>query len=284
MSKQVRSRYREAARAFVNADLETTLVAIEAALAALSAADTSPNWIDLLSEEFPSPSVPLHDQRRKVVILFVTLIATCRATAERDLSKAVKTSPLYHPYSSLSPEAASTRLFDATLPYFTSSPSPSSDPLPLPSPEAGFLPPSVIVALTLGALKLQAPRAAKAICEAWLGSLPEQAETLLEAEGDAYDSSSSTTTSASSLTASSLSLSVTSTPSNEAGGGSPKRNALLSYERILELYALHVLPGLGAWEEAEEWVKLLARENGGWARVGKVEVRLARVPTERVKR
>jgi hypothetical protein len=270
MSKEARLRYREAARSFLNADFTSALRAIDAALAALPSPLSLPSWIDQLSEEATGTSTAASDQRRKVVILFVTLVATCRATLDRDLPVSARQTPLLGPYIPLKPDAVVAKLFDGAVGRFAPSPPPPSEPSPLPSPEAAYLPPSVIVALALGALKLQAPRAAKAVCEAWLGSLDERAESTLEVEGDALDAAGTPTAS---LTASALSLSVTSTPNTESTG-SPKRDALQSYERILELYALHILPAMGAWDEAEEWVKLLARETGGYARPGKVEVRL----------
>lgn len=59
----------------------------------------------------------------------------------------------------------------------------------------------------------------------------------------------------------------------EGGGGGEKAKVLKSWVKALDLLTLHVLPRLGEWEAAGDFVRLQGVENGGWVPDERTEVR-----------
>ncbi|GAA95215.1 uncharacterized protein L969DRAFT_92521 [Mixia osmundae IAM 14324] len=286
---RLRSLYRSAAQAFVLKDHAVTLDALTEAYVILDDASASP----VGSQDWTAA------HRRKFEILRITFLATLLAdvlNSDASLPGSVSAhawiKPLYALVTAKGKTAVRTTpdkneqadkivyaLYSHALATF--SPSHTRDTLdtsmPIATADVGAVPPSVIVATSLGALKLNAPLAARNIIEAWLGSLTPALEaqlerTNLQVEADHESLQTSVLSPSSSMTlpasASQSSLSASISIDEDA------RASLVSFERILEVFSLAVLPRLNQWDEAEEFVRLAARANGGLLRQAKVDTLL----------
>jgi hypothetical protein len=275
--------YGAAARAFLLKDHEgalDSLTRLTAALASPPVDGDSASWIiDPVSPDSPPSSSD--ELRRKTLILRTTVLAT--VCASPDLDPLLRARPEYAGLAGQPADAVAARLYHDAVAVYDPSSSPLSTSgsidsgtalLPLAGPGAARLPPSIAVSCALTAIKLGSARTAKAICEAWMGSMDEHLEAVLEAEGLALEAETTTTTQGSSvaeegsLARSSADLSLSVSPNDE-----PRQRALLrSYERLYEVYVLHVLPKLDEWSEAEEAARMGLCENGGILRAEKVQV------------
>ena len=268
----LRAAYSSAARCFLTSDNVGALEHVDRALALLpppAIAGDVVTWQRRLLNGEAGEADEADEWRRKLAILLVTVLATALSLARRPQHRSVEA------FAGLEADAAASRLFGLAGSLFDpEAPAPSAE-LPMPGVTASRTPPSVAVALVLGALKLESPRVALSMCEAWLGSVPESIELLLEATGDQAPAPEPAAA-ADGSTAFALSDSFV-VPRSASGvvaaRNTPAETLLASYERLLDLYALHVLPRLDRWAEADEWIRLLGRDNGGIVRQAKVEVR-----------
>jgi hypothetical protein len=240
--------------------------------------------LDLLRP--PSPSDAL---RRKALVLRITVLAN--VCSEPDLEPLLRSRQEYSQLAGKPADVVAVHLYNDALALYDSaldaSAMTTTSP-PLPAPNVSKLPPSVAVALALAALKLGSPLTAKAICEAWFGSIDERLESALELEGMSLTSEAEARGAAAAegggdqpggpLTRSGdLSLSFSFGGTGSSGiedGESPQRALLRSYERLYDVYVLQVLPKLDEWAEAEEFASMGLRENGGILRPAKVDVTL----------
>ncbi|KAI5477917.1 hypothetical protein MNV49_005810 [Pseudohyphozyma bogoriensis] len=243
-----RSLYKAAAHAFLVRDYETTATSLDAAFAVSS--PPSPDlWLRALED--PTTVTPADltavEARRKLDILRITFLATVRS-AHDFAPAALPSLPTLSPLLELSPEDLITALWFSLLP-----PSELPETEILATPNAATLHPSLVTSLTLAALKLAQPNQARAVCEAFFGSISERSEALLFAEtesgGEAFRETG--------LENSIMNLG----PKEEKKEGVAAFVA--AWIRTHDLYVLHVLPGLGEWEAASDFATSQAVENGG---------------------
>jgi hypothetical protein len=130
-----------------------------------------------------------------------------------------------------------------------------------PSPEASELHPSIAIALVLGALKMQQPKQARAIAEAWFGSTSESLDLLLLETSSTLDLAMGFTLESSMISGSMLKEKL-----------EPKAAVVGSWIKLMDLLSLHVLPQLGEWEAAGDFIRLQGVENGGWIPDERVQV------------
>lgn len=114
-----------------------------------------------------------------------------------------------------SPQSLLTSLYTRSLDLFTPTPLNSKSKL---NPSAAYLPFQVLVTLALSSMKLDAPDVGRAMIEDWLarrGQLLEEYEALEESDRPEDD----------------------------------------GYEKVLDLYCLHILPRLEQWDYAREFLQ-----------------------------
>lgn len=276
---ELRQRYNAATRAFLVRDYALTASALHDARS-LVAHVAQGAWYDALQQGVPAPlDVTL---RRKLDVLELTFLATVRSSPA-----ALAPSPALKPLL----ELPSDKLVQTLWRHLLSGEHSNADPVEgdgdiLPSPQAAFLHPSLAVALALAALKLEQPLQAKHVVEAWFGSVSEEVERIVfdtsgeidwAGEGardfalDAVGGRGASALSGSSVL-------------NGAGAGSDqpaaadktaesRRQLVAAWLKLLDLLVLHVLPKLGEWEAAGDFVRLQGVENGGWVPDERVEVR-----------
>ncbi|GJN90219.1 hypothetical protein Rhopal_003218-T1 [Rhodotorula paludigena] len=280
---ELRQRYNAATRAFLVRDYALTASALHDARS-LVAHVAQGAWFDALQQGVPPPlDVSL---RRKLDVLELTFLATVRSSPA-----ALAPSPALKPLL----ELPSDKLVQTLWRHLLSGQHSQADPAEgdgdiLPSPQAAFLHPSLAVALALAALKLEQPLQAKHVVEAWFGSVSEEVERIVfdtsgEIDGagegardfalDAVGGRGSSALSGSSML-------------NGAGAGSDqpaaadkttesRRQLVAAWLKLLDLLVLHVLPKLGEWEAAGDFVRLQGVENGGWVPDERVEAALHRL-------
>ncbi|KAK4050649.1 hypothetical protein OIV83_003375 [Microbotryomycetes sp. JL201] len=199
-----------------------------------------------------------HDLHRKVVILETTYLATVLSGPNKTASDAVPADVAK--WLKLTPSQLLPTLWLSWIGESKSEPTIGDI---LPSVSAAYLHPSLIVAITLGALKLNEPKAARAIIDAWSGSVAEDLERLVWEESNSVDWQTDFVVEqdGDSMTASGM---MGTAGSSRRDKPTAKRSLLASYIKAVDLQALHVLPGLGEWEAAEDFVRLQSVENGGW--------------------
>lgn len=252
---QLRSLYRSATGAFLLRDYSATAAFLHDAhnLNADSRQDPS-EWFTALEQSRESPELEL---RRKLTILEITFLATVLSHPGTVSPSSVPT-PFSHllslPPSTLVRHLWAQAINDATTP----------PPDIFPSSLAAFVHPSIIISLALASLKLDEPRLARAVLEAWFGSVSEQVDRMIGEESDKLDLSRE-------FLLDGTSLSV----SNLAAGKEkvePRKALVGSWLKLLDLLVLHVLPRLGEWEAAGDFVRLQGVENGGWVPDARIEV------------
>ena len=243
----LRSTYSQAGRTFLLRDYAATATALVQATSSPRPID-SDAWFTALSTANELPELELH---RKVDILHITFLATVHSSPPSALPAPIAS------LVSLSAPDLLTSLWSTALHAST----PHTEILS--TPDAAFLHPSLAIALTLAALKLDEPRLARAIAEAWFGSVSEEVERVIEEESARIDWSE-------------FGLEEGMTASR-VGGWKDKvdrrRQLVASWLRLLDLLVLHVLPKLGEWEAAGDFIRLQGVENGGWVPDDRVEVR-----------
>lgn len=232
----------------------------------------------------------LREQIRKLEILKITFLATTYGLPElsmlpNSITNSTSTSTISTLLQSSSPQILLSTLWHNVLPSTISTVEDSKDILA--TPNADFLHPSIIIALTLASLKLLQPRSARSITESYLGSISEEIESYLESistdlnliEFPLFNGGGSNSTQDLSLSTSTLdqngntSRTTSRSFSVNGGVGSDLSITLLSnYLKILDLLTLHVLPGLNEWEASEDFLRGQSIENGGWIDEGRITV------------
>lgn len=282
---ELRQHYNAATRAFLVRDYTATASSLHDALALVSHVPQRA-WFDSLQAGTPVPlEVTL---KRRLDVLQVTFLATVRSSPG-----ALSPSPALTPLLELPPADLVKALWSDLVRPPAATPQPgrnaaaSSTPPSdiLPTPTASHLHPSLAVALVLAALKLDEPRLARAVAEAWLGSVDEEVEALVDetardavewgegAEGAAEFALDAVGAAGASMGASGVLPGGAGAGAGPARQHDPRRQLLAAWLKLVDLLALHVLPQLGEWDAAGDFVRMQGVENGGWVPDARVEVR-----------
>lgn len=259
---QLRSLYSNAARAFLLRDYSTTAAFLEDGESVEGGDRTA--WITALVEG--SESMEQLELMRKLEILRITFIATVYDSTVVSEEQA-QGSRSVNALLTLPPTLLIAQLWAQAIGQPPSSPL-SGDIFP--SAEAATLHPSIAIALTLAALKLNVPRSAKAVASSWFSSISEPLDNLLYTTSATIDVVALFGIEESGMSMSTSGLRETLPPRKAVVG---------SWLRLLDLLTLHVLPKLGEWEEAEDFVRAQKEENGGWVPDVRVEVRSYTLPS-----
>lgn len=251
-SHAVRTTYAQAAHSFLLRDFPSTASHLSSALALLPPRPIPQGWLLSLKAGQEDAEGEL---RRKIDILTITFLATIHALP-----------PPLTPYPSTITTLLALSAHELVQTLWNGLLAGKEDGHEiLPTPNAAFVHPSLITALTLCALKLEEPRLARAVAESWFGSTAEDVEGYIVSiiEGDALDLSEGE------FGVGGMAGSMT------LGKGRKGGKALVGcWLRLLDLLTLHVLPRLGEWEAGEDFVRLQSGENGGWLPDARVEVSL----------
>lgn len=260
-TSSVKQLYRSAGKAFVLRDFESTGVLLDQAFRASEALakESSEGWLQRLmsgeEEEEESEEV-----RRKLEILRITFFATVRGSSADASSLFAST-----PRSIAQVLELET---DKMLELLWEEQSGEKGVGISTSVGGGKVHPSIVIALVLAALKMNAPRSARSIAEAWFeASNGEEIDTLLF---DTARSSLVDLTVDFTIEESSMSNSVVILPGGQTKVGRAK--LLGSWMRLMDLLTLFVLPKLGEWEAAQDFVRAQGVENGGWVPEPRIEV------------
>lgn len=188
---------------------------------------------------------------RKLRILRITFVATLFATPSTS-GQDIPSDPKLLKLLSMQPEPLVYALWAALASPSDSGSSPSTA-LPLSDPSLLALHPSLATATALAALKVNSPQAARRVCEAWLGTVMGNDDVLdsLSASPPEHDPAVNAMNGA-----------------VEAGPTTP----LAAYERLVEVYSVHVLGALDEWAEAVEFIRGQGKASGGIVEDSRVEV------------
>ncbi|GAA6028664.1 hypothetical protein JCM8097_007337 [Rhodosporidiobolus ruineniae] len=286
-TSELRQRYNAASRAFLVRDFASTASALQQGLQ-LAPTPTPEAWFTAVVNGQPIPADV--DLRRRLEILQVTLLATVRSSASPAISSLSNLDPLLQLLPSRLIKALWDTLITPASPDAAAEKSDDSDAI-LPTPSAAFLHPSLAVALVLAALKLDEPRAARQVAEAWFGSVDAEVERVvwetaatldlgeefpLDAVGSGSGSSSG---GAGGMSGSSIlgAANSAAAPAGRSKADEAKKALVGGWLKLLDLLVLHVLPKLGEWEAAGDFVRLQGVENGGWVPDERVEAALHRL-------
>ncbi|GAA5907880.1 hypothetical protein JCM8208_001971 [Rhodotorula glutinis] len=283
---ELRQHYNAATRAFLVRDYPSTASSLHDGLALVHDVPQRA-WFDAVQGGSPVPlEVTL---KRRLDVLQVTFLATVRASPG-----ALAPSTALQPLLDLPPADLVKSLWSNLVapPVPANAPAtalavPSPDDM-LPTPTAAYLHPSLAVALVLAALKLDEPRLARQVAEAWLGSVDDEVEALVDetAREEEWDEQGEWALDAvgagagAGVGAGSASMSGSGLL---AGGGAgaarqdPRRQLVGAWLKLVDLLVLHVLPQLGEWDAAGDFVRMLGVENGGWVPDARVEAALVRL-------
>lgn len=276
---RARQLYQQATRAFLVRDYSTAASCLHDGLAHVARVQRDAWYTALVRDPYAVPGDV--EVRRRLEILKVTLLATIRASPAAR-SPAASLTPLLE----LEPDKLVGALWQNLI-GSTSAELQKGDSAPIvPTPAAGYLHPSLAVSLALAALKLESPKAARAVAEAWLGSVAEEVELLAAdyAAGGQVDWHAGIDFPldqvAGNQSARTNGLSASSTLGG-GGAGHAKEDAVAlralvgSWLKLLDLLVFHILPSLGEWDAAGDLVRLQGQENGGWVPDVRVEVRIS---------
>lgn len=270
---EARQLYHQATRAFLVRDYATAASCLHDSVSRLEHVEQDA-WFRALEG---TGSLPAHviDLRRRLDILKVTLLATVRSSPA-----ALSPAPSLTPLLDLGPDNLIRALWSDLV---GNSAPPEADEV-VPTPAASHLHPSLPVSLALAALKLDAPKSARAVAEAWFGSVGEDVEVVVadfasngtvdwqagidfpldQVAGGTHGSRANQDLSDSSTT-----LGQAARSDQEAA----VRALVGSWLKLLDLLVFHILPKLDEWDAAGDFVRLQGQENGGWVPDVRVEVR-----------
>lgn len=250
---QLKTHYRAATDAFLVRDYERTAISLDEAQSLLAVSTHKEDaWLTAVVEGREEPEL---DMARKLVILRITFLATVASSSPGSVESYPSS---IHQILSLPSSALIPTLWHSLLPESDA----SSDILATPS--AAFLHPSLVVALSLGALKVDQPAQARSVIESWHASMSESVEAVVWEEGSKADWEMEYSLSGEGMSSSGI-LSGPVKPG-------ARRALLSSWVKAMDLQVLHVLPRLGEWEAAGDFVRLLGEENGGCMPDARVEV------------
>ncbi|KAF5340868.1 hypothetical protein D9758_012203 [Tetrapyrgos nigripes] len=230
-AKTLRSLYNRAARAFLGRDLPLTHSLINSAF-------------DVL-DSFQSPALP--DYLRKWDILRITFETTVYSSPSPPNSAALPDS--LQNLSIKTPQAFVSDLFERSLRSFTKtkgaskSVSKSTHNAAFDNPDSVLLPAPVLITLVYSSLKLECPESGRRMIEDWLA---KRGDHLTDSELSVPSVYLSASASASRESINSSTESLPGPPGAEENGG---------YEKVIELYCIHVLPKLEQWDYAKEFLE-----------------------------
>ncbi|GAA5972112.1 hypothetical protein JCM11641_002500 [Rhodosporidiobolus odoratus] len=279
--------YSSASRSFLHRDYQSTASSLHSALQLVSTVSFN-DWYNPVSHAKPIP--PLIELHRRLQLLQITFVATVYSSPTPALSA---TSPHLDHLLTLQPANLIRALWTSLL-----SPAPSDDfstdtepdVLILPHPSAAFLHPSLPISLVFAALKLGQPASARHIAEAWFGSVSDDVDNLIceisrTAELDIevefpLDAVAGATKNGSAKERGMSGPSILAERGEIRGKSKAQeaRKALAGgWFNLHDLLVLHVLPQLGEWDAAADFVRLQGKENGGWVPDARVEAALCRL-------
>ncbi|GAA5846347.1 hypothetical protein JCM9279_001336 [Rhodotorula babjevae] len=281
---ELRQHYNAATRAFLVRDYAATASSLHDALALVSDVPQRA-WFDAVQAGSPVPlEVTL---KRRLDVLQVTFLATVRASPG-----ALAPSPALRPLLDLPPADLVKSLWSTLVarprPGHAPATAPAPAPAPsddiLPTPAAAHLHPSLAVALVLAALKLDEPRLARHVAEAWLGSVDDEVEALVDDAARDLDWNEAGELALDAVGAGAASMSGSGLLGGGAGAGAgaaarqdPRRQLVGAWLKLVDLLVLHVLPQLGEWDAAGDFVRMQGVENGRWVPDARVEAALVRL-------
>lgn len=275
---EARQLYHQATRAFLVRDYATAASCLHDGISRLDHVEQDA-WFKALETSGSTrervPPAHVIELRRRLDILKVTLLATVRSSPA-----ALSPAPSLTPLLELEPD----KLIHALWSDLIGSSAPDVEVVP--TPAASHLHPSLAVSLALAALKLDSPKSARAVVEAWFGSVGEDVEVVVAdfasngtvdwqagidfpldqvaGGGGAQGSRANQDLSDSSTT-----LGQAPRSDQEAA----VRALVESWLKLLDLLVFHILPKLDEWDAAGDFVRLQGQENGGWIPDVRVEVR-----------
>lgn len=279
--------YRDAARAFLVRDFALASRALAHAREALTSSSsiTGHEWLELVRDS----NTQQQQQRkedvtvelwRKLAILRITLTATVLADEQQHVSSSANLHEDVSRLAALGPQQAVVALWlDAAHGSGIAVGSSAARDEIVADEQCALVHPTIAIALALAAVKLGELRLAARVAEAWLGAIDPAVEQALVRRTTAsaqteerLGASDMLASSAASLDPNSISLS-NSEDSTAKPGGSTATSIVKAWYRLHDIYALHVLPRLGEWDAAVDFVKLQGVENGGWVSQARVTVR-----------
>lgn len=279
---EARQLYHRATRAFLVRDYATAATCLHDGVSRLEHVEQDA-WFRALETDGSTPErvLPAHviDLRRRLDILKVTLLATVRSSPA-----ALSPAPSLTPLLELEPD----KLIQALWSDLIGNAAPEVEGEVVPTPAASHLHPSLAVSLALAALKLDSPKSARAVAEAWLGSVGEDVEVVVadfassgtvdwqagidfpldQVAGGTHGNRANQ-----SLSDSSTTLGQAAQSDQEAA----VRALVGSWLKLLDLLVFHILPKLDEWDAAGDFVRLQGQENGGWVPDVRVEASLERL-------
>ncbi|GAA5874637.1 hypothetical protein JCM8547_003944 [Rhodosporidiobolus lusitaniae] len=277
-STTARQAYQSATRAFLERDYRQTALHLQLALDACPRPDQR-QWFDSVVSGVPEGDSLL---RRKLETLHITFLATVRASPTPAIAAGEGLAPLLEQ----TPGKLVQSLWHSLL---SSAEGPASEDADiLPTPLASFLHPSLALSLAFAALKLDEPRLARQAVEAWIGSVDAEVEKIVWETSERVRSSGGSSfeeefpldaVGSSSGGANGMSGSgILGTAGTEKDKMKEARKAVVGgWLKLLDLLVLHILPQLGEWEAAGDFVRLQSVENGGWVPDERVEAALHRL-------
>ncbi|SCV73416.1 BQ2448_7342 [Microbotryum intermedium] len=290
-SASIKSYYRSATSAFLIRDYVHTSQSLHGAQqvlssSAASAAAPSSDWVHTLATSNTIP--PNVEWARKLTIFEITFLATCRSHPLPTLAPPGSAlHPTHQYYIDLPIDALIPTLWSGLVLQY---PTRSSSTDILASPLASSVHPSLVVALALAALKLDQPRQARAALEAYLGSISEHLESVIEGAARSVDWATEfqldETMSMSMSNHPAHTHNNTNTTNHMSSSGvlrphmDATRALLASWLKVVDLLSLHVLPRLGQWEAAGDFIRLQSVENAGWIGDIRLDVTLQREEIE----
>lgn len=267
---EARQLYHQATRAFLVRDYATAATCLHDGVSRLEHIEQDA-WFRAL-ETGGSTQRAVIDLRRRLDILKVTLLATVRSSPA-----ALSPAPSLTPLLELEPD----KLVHALWSDLIGDSAPDADAEVVPTPAASHLHPSLAVSLALAALKLDSPKSARAVVEAWFGSVGEDVEVVVAdfASNGTVDWHAGLDFPLDQVAggrAHQQDLSDSSTTLGQAPRSDQDaavRALVGSWLRLLDLLVFHILPKLDEWDAAGDFVRLQGQENGGWVPDVRVEVR-----------
>ena len=274
---EARQLYHQATRAFLVRDYATAASCLHDGVSRLDHVEQDA-WFKTLETGGSTQRVPpahVTELRRRLDILKVTLLATVRSSPA-----ALSPAPSLTPLLELEPD----KLIHALWSDLIRNSAPDAEIVP--TPAASHLHPSLAVSLALAALKLDSPRSARQVAEAWFGSVGEDVEVVV-----ADFASSGTVDWQAGIdfpldqvaggggaqgSRANQDLSDSSTTLGQAARSDQEaavRALVGSWLKLLDLLVFHILPKLDEWDAAGDFVRLQGQENGGWIPDVRVEVR-----------
>ncbi|GAA5993653.1 hypothetical protein JCM10908_000661 [Rhodotorula pacifica] len=285
-SGQARQLYHQATRAFLVRDYSTAATCLSDGLSRVQHIEQDA-WFTALQQQqqsHASPAAAQVDLRRRLDILKVTLLATIRSSPA-----ALSPSPNLTPLLELAPDKLVQALWSDLVGAGVDAAAITEGEI-VPTPAASHLHPSLAVSLALAALKLDSPKQARAVAEAWFGSVGEDVEVIVAdfASSGQVDwqagvdfpldqVAGATQSSRANNGLSDSSATIGGTTSSTNSDNAAVRALVGSWLKLLDLLVFHILPKLNEWDAAGDFVRLQGQENGGWVPDVRVEASLQRL-------